>query len=118
MLERLDTIDWAKVSQMFGDGTHIPAAIRDLTSEDPDVREAAFQRRDNHAVVQGSLTEAAAGIIPFLTEIVAEPPAHGKSEALDLLFELARGYPRVRADSPAAREWAAARGIDLGEEAK
>lgn len=118
MLERLDTIDWANVRQMFGDGTRLPAAIRDLTSPDADVREAAVQRIDNQAVVEGALTEAAAVIVPFLTEIVSEPAAHGKSEALDLLFEIARGYPRVRAGSEAAQAWAARDGLDLAAEAR
>jgi hypothetical protein len=117
MLERLNTIDWANVRAMFGSGVHLPDAIRDLGSADADVREAAVERLDNSVVVQGALTDAAAVIVPFLTEIVAEPGAHGKSESLDLLFELARGYPRVRADSEAAQAWATREGIDLAEAA-
>lgn len=116
MLEGLDTIDWTEVHQAFGDGTHLPAAIRDLTSPEPEVREAAVERIDNYVVVQGALSEAAAVIVPFLTEIVAEAGAHGKSETLDLLFQIARGYLRVSADSDGA--WAARVGVDLAEEAR
>lgn len=113
MLERLSTIDWTKVHQAFGDGTHLPAAIRDLTSPDPQVREQAVMRIDNCAVVQGALTEAAAVVIPFLIEIMSEPDANGKSEVADLLFEFARGYPRMSSKSEVNTFWTAQNNLDL-----
>ena len=96
MLEGLDAIDWKAVRQAFGDGTHLPGALRRLTSADAQERSAGYWKLDNYVVVQGALAPAALVVVPFLLEIAAASTStstsHGAEEALDLLYEIGTGY--------------------------
>ncbi|MCC6996353.1 MAG: hypothetical protein IT370_17210 [Deltaproteobacteria bacterium] len=108
MLEGLDAVDWRAVRQAFGDGAHLPGALRRLTSADAQERSAGYWKLDNYVVVQGNLAPAAVVVVPFLLEIAAgsasPDTSHGAEEALDLLYEIGTGY----SDDPALVEAARA----------
>ncbi len=112
VLEDLDAVDWKAVRQAFGDGTHLPGALRRLTSADAQERSAGYWKLDNYVVVQGALAPAAVVVVPFLLEIAAGSTSHGVEEALDLLYEIGTGYSEDAALVQAARA-AVARGAEI-----
>lgn len=112
MLAGLDRIDWTQVQQAFGHGGHLPAALRGLTSSDPDERTSAFWKIDNYVVVQGYLHPAAPVVVPFLIEI-ADASVHGQEEALDLLYEIHMGYSDAQPELSTQARAAVTRGTEV-----
>jgi hypothetical protein len=89
MLERLETVPWARLKCLGGFSDHVPAAVRDLVSDDPKIVEAAYWRLENHVVAQGELHEAAAYLPSILIE--ALDLATCKGAILELLFQIGNG---------------------------
>ncbi|MEH6462178.1 hypothetical protein [Chitinimonas sp. JJ19] len=98
MFDTINSIKWTALRQAHGDASHVPAAIRDLLSEDSERRRAAYWQIDNHVILQGDLYESAFYCIPYLVEILSAPEVPGKKQAYDLLIEVANGYapPEIR----------------------
>jgi hypothetical protein len=87
----MNTIPWETISGQQKDCRHVPEAIATLQSVDPSVRKAAYWKLDNHVVVQGGLYEGAFYVVPFLLQVCYAESPTGKSEALNLLIEIAGG---------------------------
>ncbi|GIK65705.1 MAG: hypothetical protein BroJett018_34990 [Chloroflexota bacterium] len=70
MLEKLDSIDWADIHRVYGEGVHFPQLIRDLTSPDKDVWYKAYESLREGTNHQNSIYPATPYVIPFLAELV------------------------------------------------
>lgn len=85
-----DDFDWATLALASGTAEHVPAALRELLSIDPQVRRRAYWRLDNHIVLQGSLYGAA----PFAVKVLLQSWPQDdslKDRMYELLIELANG---------------------------
>ncbi len=91
LVETLNTIPWGLVRTQQSDCRDIPHAVLSLMSHDRAVRKSAYWELDNHVVVQGGLFEGAFYVIPFLLQICSSESSFGRTEALNLLFEIAAG---------------------------
>ena len=91
--ERLRSLPWERIREATGDAREIPAALLRLAEavEDVEVRRA-YWSLDNHVVVQGSLSEAAYHVVPFLLELLADRSRASSTALYDLLAEIALGY--------------------------
>jgi hypothetical protein len=87
----LDNVPWQQVKSFQGNCSHIPNAIKNLSSGDVGVRDGAYWSIDNHVVVQGGLQEGAFFVIPFLVRFSVSISRNGCREALALLYEIANG---------------------------
>ncbi|MDQ7906330.1 HEAT repeat domain-containing protein [Phytohabitans sp. ZYX-F-186] len=92
MLERLDDVDWARITHAYGPATDVPDQITDLRSADPDRREKARWQLYGNIFHQGTRYEATAYAVPFLLEILADPDGADKGELVRLLAAIAVGY--------------------------
>jgi hypothetical protein len=88
MLEGLNELDWNTIKSAKGSAADIPGLIRQLTDEDPIVREETFEWLDRILVFEGSNYEASARSIPFLLELLAEPSVPDKGNLFVLLTGL------------------------------
>ena len=90
---------WEGLRTASGTAEEIPAALTALRSFDKKVRQAAYWKIDNHAVLQGDLYEAA----PFVVRAVLDSlkvTSVANEEFYDLLIEFANGYaPETRVAS-------------------
>ena len=92
IFDSINKINWRELRQAHGDSTHIPNALHDLISGNPQKEEDAYWKLDNHVVLQGDLYEAAFHILPFLYEVLESEVTSGRERIYDLLFEIANGY--------------------------
>ena len=92
MLEGLDRVDWKKARHAYGSAADVPALLRALASEDPDVSRQALHRLYGNIFHQGGRFEAAALAVPFLFELVLEPATHDRDDLVFFLVSLAFGY--------------------------
>jgi hypothetical protein len=67
-LDRLDEIDWARLRGPYGESWRIPRAIRDVWSDDPDVRGEGVQVLQEHLLHQGTVFEVTAAAVPFVAD--------------------------------------------------
>jgi hypothetical protein len=84
-------VQWSRLSTAHGSAVEVPTALADLVAEDPNVRERAYWKLDNHVVLQGDLYEAA----PFVGMALVEMLARGvdrKDRLYALLYQLVEGY--------------------------
>lgn len=91
MLSGLDDISWGSVEHAYGPATDVPDMLRGLASEDPGLRETALRKAFGNIWHQGTVYEATALAVPFLIEIAAAAPRHGRGGVLDLLWHIAQG---------------------------
>jgi hypothetical protein len=71
MLERLDDVPWSTLNHAYGSAADIPQLLRDLTQQDAELREAAWNSLYSNLWHQGSLYEATAFAVPFLIGLVS-----------------------------------------------
>lgn len=89
MFEGLDQIDWGSIDYPdYKDSKRIPNAIRNLLSQDSQVRNEARADLLGWGQEYGDITDITPHIIPYIFEILSHPDAPGKA---DLLDHLARG---------------------------
>lgn len=67
-------IPWSRLRQMTGTCEAIPGALRDLCSDDPARRKAAYWQIENHVVVQRDLYEAAPFVVLGLLACLGAEP--------------------------------------------
>lgn len=72
---------------------NIPDALAGLCSDDPQLRQRAYWKFDNHVVVQSGLYNSAFYVIPFVIQLLKENIKSNRHnrELYDLLFELGNG---------------------------
>jgi len=86
MLEGLDRIDWQSLGfHVYGKHGRIPAEIRNLLAQDPQVREEARGFLLGAGQDFGDIYDTTPHIIPFLIELLADEETPGKA---DLLWHL------------------------------
>jgi hypothetical protein len=92
VLERLDDVDWARITHAYGPATDVPDLIRELCAADPDRREKARWQLYGNIFHQGTRYEATAYAVPFLLEVLADPDCADTAELVLLLAAIAVGY--------------------------
>jgi len=106
MLDDLDSIDWATLSDTAyaEPATQVPELIRALASVDADTGEAAlFNLAEVICYVRADVGDAAAAAAPFLVELVAAPAVPRRGLILDLLTDIVEvGAQQTRQGSPPA----------------
>jgi len=106
LLEDLDNINWDELEHAYGVATDIPDLIRDLTSNDPKVREQALYNLNGNILHQGTRYEASAYAVPFIFEILEEPGVGDKVKIIEFLVNLALGYPdSFLPNGPNVEQW-------------
>lgn len=119
---------WSALREATGTAERVGSGLsRLLSAATPDEADRAYWEVENHAVVQGSLFEAAEASVSVLVAAFAdERPRHVRIAALELLFQLLSGAPAAAHEVPrdivercrsAAREglWCLAREAASGE---
>src|SRR5687767_5066378 len=93
MLDKLDSIEWARLQHAYGAAVDVPQLLRDLLVASK--REAAIDTLWGNVFHQGSVWQVSAKVVPFLLEILDEGPADPDLQRflLDYLHHLALGYP-------------------------
>lgn len=92
MFEHLDEVDWASMNHAYGSAADVPELIRNIASDDDEVREEAFYAAYGNIFHQGSRYEATAPAVPFLLEILQQPDYPAQAALLYLLSHLVMGY--------------------------
>jgi hypothetical protein len=118
MLEGLDKIDWKKLEHAYGEASDVPQFIRNLASEDSDLRDQALYELYGNIFHQGTRYQATPYAIPFIFELIRETNVPDKAELIKFTVDLALGYPEAYLPKgPNVEDWV----IDadqLKEEAK
>ncbi|GCE28945.1 hypothetical protein KDA_44290 [Dictyobacter alpinus] len=91
MLETLDTIPWQLLQQARGDASEVPGWIKDLTSENKEVRKQAYLHLGSSIYDQGTVYSSTAYVVPFLCELLENPQVLHKVWILQLLVRIAHG---------------------------
>jgi hypothetical protein len=93
MLETLDDVAWHELSHAYGPAADVPVLIRALASADAETRRQARYELYGNIFHQGSRYEASAYAVPFLLELAVRPSVPDRAEIVELLTDLAIGYP-------------------------
>jgi hypothetical protein len=91
MLEGLDDIPWATMKGVYGSAEKVPGWIRELASDDPEVRQKALRELDVNLYHQGGISEPLIYAIPFFLELLNHPRIADKNELLEFLALIGRG---------------------------
>ncbi|WP_448321681.1 HEAT repeat domain-containing protein [Streptomyces sp. CO7] len=91
-LTGLDAVDWSQLEHAYGPAEDVPAQLRDLCSEDADVRGKAMHALYGNIFHQGSRYQATAAAVPFIARMAAEVSLPDRHEFLTMLAALAIGY--------------------------
>jgi hypothetical protein len=92
MLENLDQIDWAKLKHAHGEASDIPDYLRDLLSDDADIRQEALEELWSSLIHQGTVYEATRYAVPFLLELIQDSEFPMRNWLLLTLASMAEGY--------------------------
>lgn len=93
MFEELNAIPWAELSHAYGSAEEVPVWLRQLTSDDEQVRQQAMGKLGSSIYHQGSLYPATAYAVPYLIALLQEPTVQGKEAILGLLNAIVNTYP-------------------------
>jgi len=88
----IQSVPWSEKKCLIGSAKHVPAALRELLSEDLEAIERAYWKLDNYIVVQSDLFEAAYFVTPILLQILREGILLGRLHVYGLLFEICNGH--------------------------
>jgi hypothetical protein len=91
MLEDLEKIPWDTLQHAYGPAADVPRLIHDLASDSYDVYISALYGLYGNIYHQGSLYEATAYAVPFLTELAQCPEIHERHHLLKYLKCLGEG---------------------------
>jgi hypothetical protein len=85
-------LPWSQIGSAHG-AAHVPQAIADLaTATSEEAAESAYWRLDNSVVLQGSVFEAGAAVVPAIARALVAGTAHCQRWSLDLLLQIAGGW--------------------------
>lgn len=87
----LNKIPWDDLKALDGTCSHIPEALKGITSETKEISNKSYWKIDNHVVVQGGLFEGAFYLVPFLIALLKDENIIERSRVYDLLFEIGNG---------------------------
>ncbi|HEY9371577.1 PBS lyase, partial [Streptomyces sp.] len=88
MLAGIDEVDWASLGHAYGPADDVPALLRGLASDDPDIRETALDGLYGAVHHQGDVYDATLACIPFLLELVADPGVRDRGGIVELLTSI------------------------------
>ncbi|MEW6735494.1 MAG: hypothetical protein AB1489_29655 [Acidobacteriota bacterium] len=91
MLEKLNDIDWQRISHAYGPATDVPDQLRALASLDKKIRDEAYHHLYGNIYHQGTRWSASAKVVPFLFELLAGKQVQEKDRIIHLLIALAIG---------------------------
>lgn len=103
MLKGLDNIDWHALRHAYGPADDVPACIRDLASDDADLRQQAMDELFGNIYHQGTVYEATAHAVPFLIELAANQSIADRDGILALLADISDGGSYLAAHQFAER---------------
>ncbi len=95
MLERLNEVDWTRLTHAFGEASDVPGYIRALSSNDREERDEAIGSLFGTIWHQGTVYGATAVAVPFLVELLEVRHVAGKDEILHLLAGIAEGHSYI-----------------------
>jgi hypothetical protein len=90
--DRLDEINWARLTHAYGSAADLPRHLRALRASDPLVRDEARWELYSSIVHQGTRYQASAFAVPFLLDLVTDPDQPDRAELLQLLAAIAIGF--------------------------
>jgi aminoglycoside 2''-phosphotransferase len=93
MFEGLNAIPWAELSHAYGSAEEVPVWLRQLTSDDEQIRQRAMGRLGGSLEHQGGIYPATAYTVPYLITLLEEPAIQGKYEILGWLAVFYRASP-------------------------
>ncbi|GCE21499.1 HEAT repeat domain-containing protein [Dictyobacter kobayashii] len=91
MLETLDTIPWQQLQHAYGDASEVPGWIKDLASENKEIRQQAYIHLGSSVYHQGTVYSSTAAIVPFFCELLENEQVAHKIWLLSLLVSIAHG---------------------------
>ncbi|GEM_PF-1714089 len=93
MFAGLNALPWADLPHAYGSGEEVPVWLRQLTSDDEQVRQRAMGRLGGSLEHQGGIYPATAYAVPYLISLLEEPAIQGKYEILGWLAVFYRASP-------------------------
>lgn len=93
MFEGLHAIPWAELPHAYGSPEEVPVWLRQLTSDDEQVRQRAMDRLGASLHHQGGIYPATAYAVPYLIALLEKPAMQGKDEILGWLAVFYRASP-------------------------
>jgi len=91
VLDGVEQVPWDALHHAYGSASDVPNLLRLLLSDDPDVRNDAFERLYSNIWHQGTVYEASAYAAPFLLRMLADARIPDRLGVLQLLSSLATG---------------------------
>ncbi|MCQ3930917.1 MAG: hypothetical protein DPW16_10705 [Chloroflexi bacterium] len=89
MLEKLDSIDWAKIHHSHGTAEQFPQWIRELTSDDPEIRQSAFELIREYSHHQDTNYQVTPYVVPFIVELAQNEGLQNRHQMIDLIGDYA-----------------------------
>jgi aminoglycoside 2''-phosphotransferase len=93
MFEGLNSIPWVDLTHAYGSAEEVPMWLRQLASDDEQVRHEARRHLGGSICHQGWICHPTAYAVPYLIELLEEPTVQEKEEILDLLTWIAKADP-------------------------
>ncbi len=85
MLEKLDSIDWANIHHSHGTAEQFPQWIRELTSDDPETRQSAFELVREYSHHQDTNYQVTPYVVPFIVELAQKEDLQNRHQLIDLI---------------------------------
>ena len=90
ILETAKNIKWESLKDCFGFiDYNVVDILSNIIGDDPNKREVAYWKLDNHIVTQGGVSESCFYILPFLNELVKV--TKNRTQILNIIFEIFNG---------------------------
>lgn len=89
MLEKLDSIDWANIHHSHGTAEQFPEWIRELTSDDPEIRQSAFELVREYSHHQDTNYQVTPYVVPFIVELAQNEGLQNRHQMIDLIGDYA-----------------------------
>jgi hypothetical protein len=93
MLESLDKVDWASLEDSCSIADYLPQLIWDVANDPSHTWSDPIESLYDTICHQGTASQAAYHVVPFLIELLQEPSVQNKRWILILLAHLANGSP-------------------------
>jgi hypothetical protein len=91
MLNDLDAVPWRSVRHAFGEASEVPRMLRELGSNNRELRQSALKELFACLLHQGTVSEATALAIPFLFELLADSGTRERNWVAFLLASIGLG---------------------------